>query len=234
MTPPRPFHPAFRALRRAPRAAQRGASLLFALAALVALTFAAAALLRTVDTGALIVGNLGFKDDTLLASDEATRMAMQYVQNGGSTGAVDLGTDITAQGYYQRATTYLDVTGNSKVATRAIVDWKLDNCVEAKSGTYATCVKPVATKIDLPNGVWARYIVVRLCTASSTPASLDCLGPTSTSSLDTLDSGELKYVETKYAKSKGQQFYYRVVVRTEGARGAVTFTEAIAHNYAGE
>jgi type IV pilus assembly protein PilX len=212
---------------------QRGVSLLFALMTLVALSLAAVALIRSVDTGALIIGNLGFKEDTLLASEEATRQALDYVQTAGNT-AGTLEADVTASGYYFKSPEELDVTGVSTSVTRTIIDWKLDGCASFEKDSYKTCAKPVATQIDLPNGVWARYLVMRMCTPTSTATDHDCLGPTSTSSGDTLDSGELKGGENLYAKSKGQQYYFRVVVRTEGTRGAVTYTESIAHNYAGE
>lgn len=212
---------------------QRGASMLFALMTLIALSLATVALVRSVDTGALIIGNLGFKEDTLLASEEATRKALSYVQATGEAGS-GLEGDITTGGYYFKNPAELDITGAGSSPTRTLIDWKLNDCADHETGTFQTCVKPVATRIDLPNGVWARYFVTRLCSPSSTATDLDCLGPTSSTASGTLDSGELKYVESKYAKSKGQQFFYRVVVRTEGARGAVSYTESIAHNYPGE
>lgn len=216
-------------LRRSAR--QRGASLLFALMALVALSLAAAALLRSVDTGALIIGNLGFKDDTVLASEDATRLAMNYVQTAAAT---VLAADSPQAGYYFNVPANLDVTGLSKDTTRSVVDWKLNDCADFDKTSYAACVKPSAQEVNLPNGVTARYLVSRLCAPGSTSVNPDCLGPTSTTKGETLDSGELKYVENLYAKSKGQQFFYRVLVRTEGTRGTITFTEAIAHNYEGE
>ena len=49
--------------RPARRRAQRGVSLLFALMALAAMLLAAVALVRSVDSGALVLGNLGFKQE---------------------------------------------------------------------------------------------------------------------------------------------------------------------------
>ena len=46
------------------RRAARGASLVFAMITVVALSLAAVALVRSVDTGLNILGNLGFKQDT--------------------------------------------------------------------------------------------------------------------------------------------------------------------------
>ena len=49
-------------------ARQRGMSLLFTIMTLVVLSLAAVALVRSVDIGALIVGNLAFKQDATAAS----------------------------------------------------------------------------------------------------------------------------------------------------------------------
>ena len=61
------------------RKQQAGASLLFALITLVALALAASALVRSVDTGAVVMGNLGAKKATAAAADRATQMAINYL-----------------------------------------------------------------------------------------------------------------------------------------------------------
>ena len=50
-------------------------SLLFALLALAAMLLAAVALVRSVDSGALVLGNLGFKQDATSAGDSAAELA---------------------------------------------------------------------------------------------------------------------------------------------------------------
>ena len=212
----------------------RGVSMLFALMTLVALSLAAVSLVRSVDTGALILGNMGFKEDTVLASDEATRRATDYVVKGqkGIDG-LSLEASIPNSGFYVNAMPTLDVTGSSKKADRIVVDWKMDGCSDQTSGSYAQCLKPVNQAIKLPNGVWARYVVTMMCTDTG-GASADCLGPTTQKSNETSESGALSYPDPRYAKSSATSVYYRIVVRTEGARNAVSFTETIAHNYSGE
>jgi type IV pilus assembly protein PilX len=63
------------ASRRAPRHSQHGVSLFIALIALVALSFAGLALIRSVDTSNLIAGNLAFRQGALHASDIAIETA---------------------------------------------------------------------------------------------------------------------------------------------------------------
>jgi hypothetical protein len=205
--------------------------MLFALMTLVALSLAAVALVRSVDTGALILGNMGFKDDTVMASDEAMRVAMGYLTKGQADGTLEK--SIEGDGYYIDAFQSLDVTGTSMDVNRTLVDWKLDGCKGAEPApATGKCVKPVATALSLPNGVSARYLVMKMCSADG--ATVDCLGPTSQKSEETSESGELNYKEPYYAKSSAKAVYYRIIVRTDGARDAVTYTEAIVHNYDGE
>jgi type IV pilus assembly protein PilX len=213
------------------RRTMRGVSMLFALMTLVALSLAAVALVRSVDTGALILGNMGFKDDTVMASDEAMRVAMGYLSKGQADGTLDK--SVEGDGFYIDSLQLLDVAGTSMDANRTLIDWKLDGCKGAEPAAAAgKCVKPVATALSLPNGVTARYLVMKMCSADG--ATVDCLGPTSQKSEETSESGELNYKEPYYAKSSAKAVYYRIIVRTDGARDAVTYTEAIVHNYDGE
>src|SRR5512139_1673863 len=88
---------------------QRGASLLFALITLVALALAASALVRSVDTGAVVMGNLGAKKATAVAADRATQQAIKFL-------AVDMTestrlNDAPNQGYYATSKEDYDITG---------------------------------------------------------------------------------------------------------------------------
>jgi type IV pilus assembly protein PilX len=206
--------------------------MLFALMTLVALSLAAVALVRSVDTGAMILGNMGFKDDTVMASDEAIRVAMTFLTTAQADGKLEVPS--ASAGYFVDAIPRLDVAGTSTDANRVLVDWKLDGCKGANPAPAGpgNCVKPAETALSLPNGVTARYLVMKMCSADG--ATVDCLGATSQKSEETSESGELNYKEPYYAKSTAKSVYYRVVVRTDGARDAVSYTEAILHNYDGE
>ncbi len=65
-------------IHRSGRGAARCATrrfVLFALLALAAMSLAAVALVRSVDGGSLVIGNLGFKQDTTRAADRAAELA---------------------------------------------------------------------------------------------------------------------------------------------------------------
>jgi Tfp pilus assembly protein PilX len=65
-----------KARRPAQRVHQRGASLVIAIIALLTMTFAGLALIRSVDTGTVIAGNLAFRQGSLHASDVGVEAAM--------------------------------------------------------------------------------------------------------------------------------------------------------------
>jgi Tfp pilus assembly protein PilX len=75
---------------------QHGATLLFALLTLVALMLSTLALVRSTDIGALLMGNLGFKQDATASSEQATRQALDWL----STELAALNADKPVNGYY--------------------------------------------------------------------------------------------------------------------------------------
>ena len=74
---------------------QHGLSMLIALLALLLLSLGAAALVRSVDTGAQIVGNFSFKQDATEAASVGAEQAMDWLE-----AQSDLDRDLPAFGYY--------------------------------------------------------------------------------------------------------------------------------------
>src|SRR5690606_14171404 len=101
---------------------------LIALLALVALSLATLALIRSTDTGSQVLGNIGFKQDATVSADEAARAAVAWLK----ANAAKLDDDAPAAGYYasttevnaDKSSTPVDVTGqqNSTVKTRKLID----------------------------------------------------------------------------------------------------------------
>jgi type IV pilus assembly protein PilX len=75
-------------------ARQRGVVLFIALIVLVAMTLAAIALVRSVDTSTVVAGNLAFKELTIQAADQGTDQAVQWLN--ANTGTGTLNNDIPA------------------------------------------------------------------------------------------------------------------------------------------
>ncbi|MDP4300095.1 pilus assembly PilX family protein [Leptothrix discophora] len=216
-----------RSPRLAARIAQRGVSLVFSLITLVALSLAAVALIRSVDTGATILGNLSFKQDTLLAADEATRQAIAWLDNN-KTGTV-LHASIQAQGYSAQSVARLDATGTrTSDNTRALIDWDMNNCA---GQTAASCVKPLATALSVGNGaVQARWFIMRVCSAAGDPTlnTVACSRPITATTAPTAEKGEMNYTDPKLQQIVLSQ-YFRVIVRARGGRNTTSVTETLVH-----
>lgn len=85
---------------------QRGAVLFFALIALVVMTLAAVALIRSVDTNTLIAGNLAFRQSATSSGDGGTEAAITWLTNNLAT----LDSSNPAAGYYNSLNQALDLT----------------------------------------------------------------------------------------------------------------------------
>ncbi len=81
---------------------QQGVVLFFALIALVVMSLAAVALIRSVDSNSMIAANLSFKQSTMLSADRGVEAALTWV----NTHSALLAADSLDDGYY--ATSLLD------------------------------------------------------------------------------------------------------------------------------
>lgn len=220
------------------RRAQCGVSLLFALLTLVVMSLAAVALVRSVDTSAQLLGNLGFKQDATAASDQATRQAIDWL----TTHKANLGANAPTNGYYAStqelaadgvtALPRLDATGQQLPANagRQLVDWDGNSCAAAPSGSHGGC-SVLSASAGTINGNAARYAVFRLCSKPGDPladSSISCVQrPPSTKSCGG-SKGSMSYGDMPLP-CPGPATYYRIVVRVLGARNTASFTETVMH-----
>ena len=94
--------------------------LFIALIVLVAMTLAGIAIMRSVDTGNLVAGNMAFKQSSLSASDNGIAQAFNWLTttiNNPATYAT-LEQDIPGQGYYAVVSNPPDWTDNAVWAVR--------------------------------------------------------------------------------------------------------------------
>lgn len=146
---------------------QRGVVLFFTLIALLAMSLAAVALIRSVDTSALISGNLASKQMVITGAERGIAAAMGQLASMRNASAVDLDLDASHplnqtnlavySGYYSSFNPALDVTG--------LLAWVTPN-------------GSVNMGIDA-SGVSVSYIIQRLCrTPNVTKLNADCVvGP---------------------------------------------------------
>lgn len=201
---------------------QKGVVLFIALIVLVAMTIAGIALVRSVDTGNLVAGNMAFKQGATLAADGGTEAAIAWLTP--LNGSVNLYVNNADKGYYATSQGTLDPTNSHASATTPAVDWDDNNC----SGLpHSVCVKPAPAITIGDNSV--SYIINRLCEAEADPNSVgnSCVTYQSSSSTSP-KRGELKYGEDKrFEPLPGP--YYRIISRVRGPRNTVSFVETVIH-----
>ncbi|MDE2395240.1 MAG: hypothetical protein KGM91_07340 [Burkholderiales bacterium] len=206
----------------------RGFSLVFALVALAALLLAAAGMLRSVNTGSLVIGNLGFRQDAVAASSAGAEAAIAYLQ--ANVAGVTLDADHPAAGYYATSLANLDVTGGVTSAAHkmALVDWDADGCADADASSYDTSACLQAAPAKTVNGNTVSWIAMRLCTTSGSYAPGNpCTTPAAAATSNATDRGEL--TGGGRISSVVTSPYYRIVVRVLGPRHSVSYTETMVH-----
>ena len=212
------------------RASQRGVSLLFALLSLAAMLLAAVALVRSVDSGALVLGNLGFKHEATSAADRAAEFALARLRSA----AWDLNADSPGDAYYATSQDALDPTGalTSAANPLAVVNWRdADSCacLTKSPATCSSCSRLPSDPVPGLNGVSARYLITRLCPLAQVPSQTNaCAQPAASSISQAAQRGD---VNGATGRPPNAVFvpYFRIIVRSVGARGTVSYTETIVH-----
>jgi len=223
--------------RRAGPRRSRGVSLIFALIGLVVLTLAAVALVRSVDTGTLVLGNLGFKQDATKSGDQGVEQAATWIIGTRTAGgeAALYADGATGTGYWATSHDTVDPTGNNHANTaRAVVDWEGNNCSSYPSGSFGGgCLTPhIGTDVS---GNKIKYAVFRMCSSAGAPgAANDCATveatPTNPQSIQRNSLDDRKYERLlPDGAGSADRVYFRIIVRTLGGKNSVSFTEAMVY-----
>lgn len=208
-------------------ARQSGISLLVVLIALVIIGFAAIALMRSSDTGTLVIGNLGFQKTALAAGDAGTETAATWLTaNGGGT---TLFADVAASGYYSTSADTCDLTGSMTpddddddvnwTGTDPGGDCNMDALTVAPAG--------------VPPGFTVSYVINRVCNVPGDPNALfgpDGVTPMSCSRIGTGASEGSTRSGGAYGStplSGTTQTYYRITTRIDGPRNTARYIQAL-------
>ncbi len=182
---------------------QAGVVLFFALIALVAMSLAAVALIRSVDTNSIIAGNLSFKQSTMFSSDRGVETALAWVT--ANPGALNV--DSAANGYYA-------------VLTDADGDGAIDDNGDAKSLVDASgFVDGTDAQLNVIS-----YVVQRMCRVAGPPTAANCLfGPPSDGGEEKGGGGEV------FPTTSGPTVIYRVTARVEGAKNTLSYIQGFVY-----
>lgn len=199
-------------------AKQRGLVLFFALIALVAMSLAALAVVRSVDTATLISGNLAFRQAATTSGDGTVETAITALAAINTAGAaqnvyLDLGHPFNANnaatGYYSNADPLLNLTAST------------------------TWVDGVSSPESLPDasGNRSRYIVQRMCrTANQLLSKTNCLFSGEARNKDGRSIALPSSIcEGAGCPKAGQLPVYRVTTRITGPKNTISYIQAMVY-----
>lgn len=196
---------------RPKKQAQRGVVLFIALIALVAMSLAAVALIRSVDTSTIIAGNLAFRQSATTSGDgglEGAIAALETINNSTTTDPTTVLTHpfnvtVAANGYYSNADPALSLTADS---------------------TWTSGSKLVGTD---SSGNTVRYVVQRMCrVANQLLSESNCLlsdAETETS------SKRVKPATEAGGKTSSKPPLYRVTIRVTGPKNTISYIQAFVY-----
>jgi Tfp pilus assembly protein PilX len=187
---------------------QQGVVLFLALIALVVLTFAGMALLRTVDTGGIIAGNLAFRQAGVMATDSGVETARGWLLGQSASNLYLDQPNVTGgTGYYANWQDGFDPHTHN---------WDA-NAVKLTTGN--------ATGYD----TW--YVIHRMCQKAgdyTADTTTNCIKANAASaqgdSKKAIGYGDFN----KYGTATGSP-YYRITTRTIGPRNTVSYVQVMLY-----
>ena len=192
---------------------EEGVVLLIALIVLVAMTLAGIGMLRAIDTGTLVAGNIGFRQSAVATADTGVERARAWLLANRNL----LEADITAVGYYSTRQDSLDLTGNRSEGGTDGVDWGGSDPSQPVKAFNA------GTLDGTGNTVF--YLIHRLC---SIPGSINASGQScATKQISQIGSSQGAPDYSDRALTLANQVYYRITARVNGAKNTVSYVQAV-------
>jgi type IV pilus assembly protein PilX len=176
---------------------------------LVAMTLLAVGLTRITDTAIQVANNISFKQSTVSAADSAIEQAINTLRNT----VADKTQNSPDHGYYATEQTGRDFTGLATPGNpNDDVTWTGANSTQrAKAGTAVA-------------GNNVAYIIHRMCSQEGGLVANSC-ATSSTAASSGGSKGGTAYGQQVI--SSKTQIYYRITVRTEGARNTVSYVQSM-------
>ena len=188
---------------------QRGVTLFISLIVLVAMTLAAIAMMRSVDTATVVAGNIGFRQSSVNAADQGLQAAFGWL--GANIAGAAISNDNAAQGYF------------SSVPPGETPDWYLNSAI------WPSSPNPNVLAIDAA-GNTVSYLVHRLCPVPNCAPNATCGGVTNVCGQtlsSTAISGEGVDQSAPNFFTTPPQTHYRITVRSVGPRNSVAYIQTL-------
>ena len=203
---------------------QVGVVLFIALIALVVMSLAAVALIRSVDTNSQIAGNLAFRQTSVISSSYgieamADTLGVLLYEDGYTNGA---GAGPKPAGYYATCNTF-DITAPP---TRPCSGGQLTLDASWNAGTKSAVASGIGMDAGGRDqyGNTIEYIVERMCTAVGLPSDANCLFDGQVE-----DNGTKNVVTLNGIGAPASVVdlpVYRVTVRIQGPKNTVSFIQS--------
>lgn len=206
---------------------QRGLVLFFALIALVVMSLAAVALIRSVDTSTMIAGNMAFKQAATSSSDAGIEAAANWIQ-----GVQAANPGVSALLVPNHPFNNTNLATNPGYFSSVVLDPTLPGYIELTSDAIWSDANSAAVGGGVPDatGNTMRYIVQRMCRLANTRAAdADCLYSIEfDSGMDTSILPNPACTGPDCPKDD-QSPLLRVTVRTTGPKNTVSYTQAFLY-----
>jgi type IV pilus assembly protein PilX len=189
---------------------QRGVVLFIALIALLVMSLAAAALIRSVDTSTIIAGNLASKQTAINSADSGVETALNQLSLVTNLSLLD--SDQTANGYY--ATQALDPKS---------LAWDNTDSIPAQDGGAGT----IDANGKDATGNTIRVIVQRMCRNAGAPSEANCL--LGAPAVGTGSSAVKEAPQAGAVTETEQSPVYRITARVVGVKNTISYVQAFAY-----
>ncbi|MEQ1526941.1 MAG: PilX N-terminal domain-containing pilus assembly protein [Gallionella sp.] len=202
---------------------QRGVVLFFALIALVVMSLAAVALIRSADTSTMIAGNLAYKQAAITAGDAGIELAMTWLDaeqtamtNAGKSALIDADHTFNISNAANAALGYYSSVRDIAELTNGTVDWDDTDSKFAVTDTSGNTV---------------RYIIERMCrNENEIPTPGNCLFTTTKSTLNdqkVLAADEMCIGAGCLPDAQSPQL--RITARITGPKNTVSYIQSFVY-----
>jgi type IV pilus assembly protein PilX len=191
---------------------QRGVVLFIALIVLVAMTLAGLALVRSVDTGNMVAGNLALQQSAAPSGDAGVEVARQWVLARVSGSELDQDTDANKAAGYR-------ATWQAGIDLLQGVNWEGCHAIDKACAATLNAGTPDSA------GNIVSYVIHRMCTqplGMNNPAN-NC----STATVEGSGSTQSDVDDSRHGLGNPNAVYYRITVRIKGQKDSVTFIQSL-------
>jgi Tfp pilus assembly protein PilX len=148
---------------------ETGIVLVVAMIALVIMSLAAVALIRSVDTSTLIAGNISFRQSATISADSGMESAITWLSANNTDSLT------TANGYYATSNIWCTSAAGTTCQDTSSSTFNVQLGVTSDAIWDSTTRSSAVPSGKDSSGNTTRYIIQRMCRAAGAPTTANCL-----------------------------------------------------------